>query len=60
MTKVLSLIVAMSAPQQMTVPGCDTAQTVAGGTIYCCSLSSGQQCCSGSLDDNGKPSGCGC
>ena len=27
---------------------------------YCCTRASGQQCCSRSLDNNGKPAGCGC
>ncbi|OAN73443.1 hypothetical protein A8B82_02785 [Sulfitobacter sp. EhC04] len=60
MSKVLSLLAVLSTPQADALPKCDTAQTVQGSTVYCCSLTNGQQCCSGSLDSGSKPAGCGC
>lgn len=60
MTNVLSLIAVLTLPQSTGLPRCDTAQTVQGSTVYCCSLTNGQQCCAGSLDENSKPAGCGC
>ena len=60
MTKTLALIAFLSIPATpSTAPSCATAQTVQGSTVYCCSLKSGQQCCSGNLD-GGKPRGCSC
>lgn len=60
MTKVISLLAVLSSPQADALPQCAAAQTVQGSTVYCCSLTNGQQCCSGSLDSSGKPAGCGC
>ncbi|MDD9720340.1 hypothetical protein PVW51_06530 [Sulfitobacter sp. PR48] len=60
MTKVISLLAVLSSPQAGALPQCATAQTVQGSTVYCCSLTNGQQCCSGTLDSSGKPAGCGC
>tara|TARA_R110002124_G_scaffold284058_1_gene460809 strand:+ start:292 stop:474 length:183 start_codon:yes stop_codon:yes gene_type:complete len=60
MTNVLSLIAVLSLPQAGTLPHCVSVEKVQGNTVYCCSLSNGQQCCAGALDGNGKPAGCGC
>ncbi|APE44605.1 hypothetical protein BOO69_15180 [Sulfitobacter alexandrii] len=60
MTKVLSLIALLSLPQSGELPQCVTVQQVQGSTVFCCSLTNGQQCCAGSLAGTGKPAGCGC
>ena len=60
MTKTLALISLLTVPAAPApLPSCTTAQTVQGSTVYCCSLTSGQQCCSSNLD-SGKPRGCDC
>ncbi|QFT57722.1 hypothetical protein FIU94_02700 [Sulfitobacter sp. THAF37] len=60
MTKVISLLAFLSAPSTGSLPQCVTVQQVQGSTVFCCSLTNGQQCCAGSLDGASKPAGCGC
>lgn len=60
MTKALALIALISMPSMpVPVAPCGTLQTIQGASYYCCSLKSGQQCCSNVLD-GGKPRGCNC
>lgn len=43
----------------VTHPPC-SLQTVQGQVLSCCTLSSGQNCCSGSVGSDGTVLGCGC
>ena len=60
MTQLFTIVTLLSMPQVSEPPVCAPVLTIQGSSVYCCSMATGQQCCSIEAGSDGKPLGCGC